>query len=66
MKVIAVGRVVIRTQHHTERLAGAVTHLTQEPCVLIVLGPILEHADAAPVSQTKTGNIQRIGAGVTA
>lgn len=64
MKVIAVGGVVIRPQDNTERLAGAIAHLTQKLRVLILLRPVLEHADAATIGQTKTGNIQRIGTGV--
>eukprot|EP00659_Diplonema_papillatum_P021011 gene21011-32377_t len=61
MKVITVGGVVIRAQHHIEILAGAVAHLPQEARTLAVTRPILEHTDGAPVRQAKPGDIQRIG-----
>ena len=55
------GRVVIRAQHHVERIAGAFADLPQKPCIGVFFRPILEHADGSAVGQTKSGNVQRIG-----
>jgi hypothetical protein len=66
MKVIAMGGVVVRAQHHTEQATGAIANLAKKPCVLIILGPILEHADGSTVRQAETGNVQSVRAGVLA
>ncbi len=66
MKVIAMGGVVVRAQYHTEHVASAVADLMEKSRVLIILRPILEHADESTVRQPKSADIQCISRGMLA
>src|SRR3990167_7530674 len=66
MKVITMGRVVFRPQRGVKAPTSPLLHLAQKLCVLALLGPILQHAYAPPISQAKPDDIQRIGRGMLA
>ena len=66
MKVVTMGRVVFRPQRGVKAPTSPLLHLAQKLGVLALFGPILQHADAPPISQAKPDNIQRIGRGMLA
>ena len=55
------GGVIIRPEHHGEKLAGPAMHFLQECPELTILPPMLAHINDAPISKPKAANVDRIG-----
>jgi hypothetical protein len=60
------GGVVLGTQHHLEKPAGALAGLAQELSAGAGTLPVFCHGDYAPVAQPKGGNVDGITPGMFA
>ena len=66
MEMVGMGRVIVRAESRREGVAGPVARAAQEAGLVVVTLPIPQHADARPVFQDETGDVDRIAGGMFA
>ena len=61
MEVIAVEGIVLRAEHRSEFLAGAVMHDAKEMPLEAIAVPAAFHRNHASISQEKRRDVERVG-----